>query len=138
MSHIETIMQQLERALLGHTPAGARISRSLERGYSYDDFPVIVLHQHNDLPAEGSPVGLAYRQLQIELEILAEGDIPHAACDPVLTAAHRALQPLPTNMPGCHGLLLDSLQWEYDEDNPALGICRAHYRIHYRRPEVDL
>jgi hypothetical protein len=138
MSHIETIMQQLEQALLDHTPAGPRISRSLERGYSYDDFPVIVLHQHSDLPAEGSPVGLAYRQLQIELEILAEGDIPHAACDPVLTAAHQALQTLATSLPGCHSMALDSVQWEFDDDNPALGICRAQYRIHYRRPEAAL
>jgi|GEM_PF-2282320 len=138
MSQVEIIMQQLEQALLGHTPAGPRISRSLVRGYSYDDFPVIVLHQHSDLSAEGSPVGIAYRQLQVELEILAEGDIPHAACDPVLSAAHQAIQPLAFSLPGCHSLTLDGLQWEYDDDNPALGVCRALYRIHYRRPETEL
>ncbi|OHX20509.1 hypothetical protein [Chromobacterium sphagni] len=134
MSKIQSLILGVEQALLGATPADNRVSRDLERGYSFGEFPALLLHQLQDIPLSGSPVGYEYRQLSVELEIRADGDVPHEACNEVLEAAHGALhaslevQDLQSGM----------VEWGYDEENPALGVCRAHYLLTYRRREGEL
>jgi hypothetical protein len=91
-----------------------------------------VLHQVADLPQSGAPIGVEYRQLTLELEILAEREVPHDACDAVHGQAHLILYALGLDIvPG-------AVQWDYDDENPALGICRAQYAITYRRMEGEL
>ncbi len=128
-------MQSIGSALLGVTPAEDRITRNLDRGYSFGEFPVIVLHQLRDVPLSGNPVGYEYRQLSVELEIQADGDEPHAACDSVLTAAHQALH---DSLSSLQDLQQGMIDWDYDEENPALGVCRVQYLLTYRRREGEM
>ncbi|KIA79791.1 hypothetical protein QR66_14025 [Chromobacterium piscinae] len=111
--------------------------RGLSRIDQFDEFPLIALYQKTDIPMPGGPLGLANRLLQVELEILAEGDVPHAACDATLAAAHAAMLAL-AERPGCIGIEQAGLVWDGDEENPALGSCLATYHIQYRRPEATL
>ncbi|MFK7089406.1 hypothetical protein AAFM71_11390 [Chromobacterium violaceum] len=135
MSEIERMMQRMELALSGATPADDRVTRNLDRGYSFGEFPAIVLHQLRDVPLSGSPVGYEYRQLSVELEIQADGDEPHAACDGVLTAAHLALH---DSLYSLQDLQQGMIDWDYDEENPALGVCRVQYLLTYRRREGEM
>ncbi|WP_047258060.1 hypothetical protein [Chromobacterium subtsugae] len=134
MSKIEGLMHGLELALLNATPAGDRVSRDVEKGYSFGEFPAIVLHQLQDVPLAGSPVGYEYRQLSVELEIRADGDVPHAACNGVLAVVHGVLHA----SPGVMDLQSGVVDWGYDEENPALGVCRAQYLLTYRRREGEM
>ncbi|MCD4504761.1 hypothetical protein LQR30_11660 [Chromobacterium piscinae] len=137
MSKIEALMRAIEGALKGATPAADRVSRDVEKGYSFGEFPAIVLHQLRDVPLSGSPVGYEYRQLSVELEIQADGDEPHAACDGVLTAAHLAMHDALSQVQD-PSLQQGVIDWDYDEENPALGVCRVQYLLIYRRREGEL
>ncbi|HJV92176.1 MAG TPA: hypothetical protein VJ572_01820 [Azonexus sp.] len=133
MSKANDIMRAAEAALIASGVAGDRVTRSLEKGYSYDDFPAILLHQVGDVPAgTPAPVGYEYRQLTVELEIRAEGDVPHDACDAAHGPANAVMFTLGV------GVASGSVQWTYDEENPALGVCLAQYIIPYRRREGEL
>ncbi|MGC0152766.1 hypothetical protein ACPRNU_09945 [Chromobacterium vaccinii] len=135
MSKVEKLMRAMEEALRGATPAADRVSRDVEKGYSFGEFPAIVLHQLRDVPLSGSPVGYEYRQLSVELEIQADGDEPHAACDGVLTAVHLALH---DSLYSLQDLQQGMIDWDYDEENPALGVCRVQYLLTYRRREGEM
>lgn len=132
MSRANDIIDAAVSALIAAGVAGGRVTRSLEQGYSYDDFPVVLLHLVADVPTGSAPMGFEYRGLTLELEVLADGEVPHAACDAVHRAANTVLLALP------YPVQRGAVQWDYDEENPALGICRAQYLFSYRRPEGEL
>ncbi len=135
MSHAERICAALHAALLDRTPAQGRVTRSLERGYGFDVFPALLLHMTGDIPLAGAPVGVEMRELTIELELLADGDVPHSAGDELHAAAHAIVMESMEPEVACRS---GSVSYEYDDENPALGIVRAQYHITYRRIEGDL
>lgn len=132
MSRANDIIDAAVAALIAAGVAGGRVTRSLEQGYSYDDFPVVLLHLVADVPDGGAPVGFEYRGLTLELEVLADGEVPHAACDTVHGVVNTVLNALPFTVKR------GAVQWDYDEENPALGICRAQYHVSYRVKEGEL
>ncbi|PRP71503.1 hypothetical protein BUE93_05755 [Chromobacterium amazonense] len=127
-------MMAIEAALLGATAAGERVSRDLQQGLNFGEFPAIVLHQLHDVPLLGNPVGYEYRQLTVELEMLAEGDVPHAACGALHEVVHARLH----DRLEVQDLQAGTVQWSYDEENLQLGVCRAQYLLTYRRREGEL
>lgn len=127
-------MVAVEAALLGKTAAGERVSRDLQKGLNFGEFPAVCLHQLQDVPLSGSPVGYEYRQLSIELELLAEGDVPHSACEALRAEVHTVLHAAVE----VQDLQAGAVQWEYDEENQRLGICRAQYLLTYRRRGGEL
>jgi len=134
MSNMNEQARQVEQALLGLAALGGRVTRSLEKGFSYETSPWVVLHQVADNPAEQpAPLGLEYRVLTLELELGAEGDVPHDAVEQVLPAVHAAIRQ--ACGPGCR---TGAIQWGYDDENPALGIARVQYQLLYRRQEGQL
>lgn len=134
MSRINELVRQVEQALLLLPALGGRVTRSLEKGFSYETSPWAVLHQVSDSPAEQpAPVGFEYRLLVLELELGAEGDTPHDAVEAALPDVHTTIRQTCGN--GCK---TGTVQWGYDDENPALGIVRVQYQILYRRPEGQL
>ncbi|MBP4051999.1 hypothetical protein J9978_21210 [Chromobacterium violaceum] len=134
MSRVEQLMNAAESALLGATSAGERVSRDLQKGLNFGEFPSLCLHQLHDVNVPGAPIGYEYRQLTIELEMLAEGDVPHSACEAFRAEVHTVLH----GRLDVDGVQAGAVQWEYDEENPRLGICRAQYLLTYRRREGEL
>lgn len=133
MSTANGICDAVVAALLAAGVAAGRVTRSLEESDSYEDFPSVLVHLVSDVDsADRPPIGFEYRLLTLELEVLAEGDVPHAACDVVHRAANGVLLGLP------YPIQRGAVQWGYDDINPALGICRAQYLVSYRCPKGEL
>lgn len=133
MSKANGICDAVVASLLAAAVAAGRVTRSLEEANSYEDFPAVLVHLVSDVEsADRAPIGVEYRALTLELEILAEGDVPHAACDVVHREANGVLLSSP------YAIQRGAVQWGYDEENPALGICRAQYLVSYRCPKGEL
>lgn len=133
MSVAIDIAKAAEAGLLALGVFDGRVTRSLEAGDSYEDFPAALLQMGADVPSgQPAPVGVEYRVFVLELEVMAEGEVPHDACDAVLVPAHAVMMALSPQV-SC-----STMQWGYDEENPALGIARVQYQITYRRMEGEL
>lgn len=133
MSIAIDIAKAAEAGLLALGVFGSRVTRSLETSDSYEDFPAASLQMAPDVPSgQPAPVGFEYRVFALDLEVMAEGDVPHDACDAVLVPAHAVMMALSPQV-SC-----GTVQWGYDEENPALGIVRVQYQITYRRQEGEL
>lgn len=133
MSKANGICDAVVAALLAAGVADGRVTRSLEEANSYQDVPAVLVHLVSDVESpERSPTGFEYRSLTLELEVLAEGDVPHAACDVPHRAANAVLLGLP------YAIQRGAVQWGYDEENAALGICRAQYLVSYRCQKGEL
>ena len=133
MSIAIDIAKAAEAGLLALGVFGSRVTRSLETGDSYEDFPAALLQMGVDVPSgQPAPVTVEYRVFTLELEVMADGEVPHDACDAVLVPAHAVMMALAPQV-SC-----GTVQWGYDEENPALGIVRIQYQITYRRQEGEL
>jgi len=133
MSKVNGICDAVVAALLAAGVAAGRVTRSLEEASSYQEFPAVLVHLVADVESpDRPPIGFEYRSLTLELEVLAEGDVPHAACDVTHREANTVLLGLP------YAIQRGAVQWGYDDENPALGICRAQYLVSYRCPKGEL
>lgn len=134
MSKVNDICNAAVSLLRAAGFAGDRVTRDLAEADGYEDFPAVLLHQVSDVESsEPVPIGFESRVLTLELEILAQGDVPHEACDAPHQAANSVLLALPVQR-----VQRGAVQWGYDDENPALGICRAQYLVSYRCQKGEL
>lgn len=131
----QAIIQAAEAALLAGHIAGGNITRDREAFFEYGSEPAVLLNLASDLPAsQPAPIGIEYRLLLLDLEISAEGAVPHDACNAILAQAH----PLLRTALALYRPEQRHVEWSYDDENPALGIVRAQYQLIYRRQEGEL
>lgn len=135
MSQANTIAATLEAVLRDSGLAADRVTRSRHRLRKGRQYPAVGLYLAADRPAsyQAAPIGIEYRELELELELCATGPVPEQATDALLDGVNALVM---ATFAG--DVARGPVEWGGDAGNPSLGICRLSYTIQYRCQEGAL
>lgn len=113
----------------------AIVRDDIERPYSFQDMPCIVLDCGDEYPEAVVGMGYVYWNLEVQAVIAAEGLVPKMAPEATRAAVHAALYADRTLGGAVIDLTVGAVSRGIDAVNPACGITQVTYKLKYRTLE---